>query len=417
VSTQAGWSRREMLARVVAGTGAAMILKPSAIWAVDEIQSTVADLVRTTIGIDTHNHIDVALSTAERPGPALDLAGEMTRSGLSAICMTFAVDYQRISEPSQGYDRFINGLTSMDEQLTRNGMKRSLNVSDVRAAHAAGKPTVIQSVEGAHFLEGRLARVEEAYGRGVRHLGLLHDSDASAPLGDVYTNPAKYGGLTPLGADVVRECNRLGMLVDLAHGSVDTVRAALRVTTTPVIISHTGLDTQLGQNPNMAAMMRPRLISKELARDVASAGGVVSVWTHLADTPTEYVHNIRALIEVMGIDHVGMGTDTKLTPANSGGRDAGRASGPTLDSSQNANARGRSGGDVNWGRGRAGQDRGPGAGRVGERTNQAWQDQTEGFYFAVVDAMVKAAFTPDEIGKVGGGNFLRVFDAATALKR
>jgi membrane dipeptidase len=279
----------------------------------------------------------------------------------------------------------------MDEQLARSGMKRSLNLADVRAAHAAGKPTVIQSVEGAHFLEGRLARVEEAYGRGLRHLGLLHDSDASAPLGDVYTNPARLGGLTALGADVIRECNRLGMLVDLAHGSADTVRAALKVTTNPVIISHTGLDTQLGQNPNMAGMMRPRLISKELAQDVAGAGGVVCVWTHLADTPAEYVQNIRALVDVMGIDHVGIGTDTKLTPASGGGRGAGRGPG--------------------------GQGTGPGGGRIGERTNQAWQGQTVGFYYAVVDAMVKAGFSPDEIGKVGGGNFLRVFDAATASKR
>jgi membrane dipeptidase len=400
-----------MLARV-AGTGVAMALRPSAMWAFQATRPAVADIVRTTIGIDTHNHIDVALTAADRPGPAIDLAGELTRSGLSAICMTFAVDYQRITEPSQGYDRFINGLTSMDEQLARSNMKRSLNLADIRAGHAAGTPTVIQSVEGAHFLEGRVARVEEAYRRGLRHLGLLHDSDASVPLGDVYTNPAALGGLTTLGADVIRECNRLGILVDLAHGSVDMVRAALKITKTPVIISHTGLDTQLGQNPNMARMMRPRLISKELARDVAGAGGVVSVWTHLADTPAEYAQNIRALVDVMGIDHVGIGTDTKLTPSSGGGRGGGRGPQGNPDVRQDANARGRSDGGVEGGRGPGGQ----GGGRVGERTNQVWQGQDAGFYYTVVDAMLRAGFTPGEIGKVGGGNFLRVFDAATASK-
>ena len=50
--------------------------------------------------------------------------------------------------------------------------------------------------------------------------------------------------------------------------------------------------------------------------------------------------------------------------------------------------------------------------RAGERTNQAWQDQTAGFYYVVVDAMLKTGFTPDEIGKIGGGNFLRVFGEA-----
>ena len=54
----------------------------------------------------------------------------------------------------------------------------------------------------------------------------------------------------------------------------------------------------------------------------------------------------------------------------------------------------------------------PGQPRVGERTNQAWQDQTTGFYYVVVDALLKTGFTPDEIGKIGGGNFLRVFGEA-----
>jgi microsomal dipeptidase-like Zn-dependent dipeptidase len=65
----------------------------------------------------------------------------------------------------------------MDQQLHRNGMKRALNLADLKAAHNKHQPTVIQSVEGGHFLEGKLERVKEAYERGLRHLGLLHDSD------------------------------------------------------------------------------------------------------------------------------------------------------------------------------------------------------------------------------------------------
>ena len=244
-------------------------------------------------------------------------------------------------------------------------------------AHKKGQPAVIQAVEGCHFLQGHLERVEEAYKRGLRHLGLLHDSDATVPLGDVYTNPSRFGGLTAFGTDVIKECNRLGMLIDLAHANVQTTEAALKVTARPVIISHTGLDTQLGTNPSMARMMRPRLISKEQARMVANAGGVIGVWTHLADTPLDYAKNVRALVDVIGVDHVCIGTDTKLT------QPGGRPGGPR-----------------------------PGQPRVGERTNQAWQDQTTGFYYVVVDAILKTGFTPDEIGKIGGGNFLRVFGEA-----
>ena len=144
-----------------------------------------------------------------------------------------------------------------------------------QAAHKKHQPTVIQSVEGAHFLEGKLERLQVAYDRGLRHLGLLHDHDASVPLGDVFTNPAQWGGLTAFGAETIRECNRLGILVDLSHANEQTVTAALKVTTKPVLLSHTGLDTRLGQNPTEARRMKPQLISKEHTKFVADAGGVI----------------------------------------------------------------------------------------------------------------------------------------------
>lgn len=363
------------------GAGAAVLWNPRFSWAADEIDPRVAGIVAQTIGVDTHNHVDVPLNATELPGldgagSKVDLADALKKSGLSAICMTFAVDYQRLTEPGQAYDRFLNGLGAMDTLLKGNNMQRALNLADLRSAHDQRQPIVIQSVEGAHFLEGQLDRLGVAYKRGLRHLGLLHDNDASVPLGDVYTNPPKWNGLTAFGTEVIRECNKLGILIDLTHASNATIDAALNVTTRPVLISHTGLDTQLGLNPVMAKMMRPRLISREQAKRVADAGGVIGVWTHLTDTPLAYAQNIRALADAIGVDHVGIGTDTKLTPAYRPG------------SNQNQ-------------------------GRVGERTNEAWADQTVGFYYAVVDALLKTGFSEEEIGKIGGGNYCRVFDAAT----
>jgi membrane dipeptidase len=381
MKSQASGSRRQFLSTFAMTAGAAMIVRSRSGWAADMTDPRVEDIVAKTIGIDTHNHIDVPLTAAEMPGPNIDLAGEMKRSGLSAICMTFATDYQA----GDAYNRFLKGLASMDRQLEYNSMRRSLTPDDIRNAHKNRQPTVVQAIEGGHFLEGHLERVEEAYGRGLRHFGLLHDSDASVPLGDVYTNPPRYGGLTPFGAAVLKECNRLGVLIDLAHANMQTTEAALKITTRPVIISHTGLDTQLGNNPSMAQMMRPRLISKEQAKMVANAGGLVGVWTHLADTPLDCARNVRALVDVIGIDHVCIGSDTKLTPP--GPRPGRPPRGGPRPGQQNA--------------------------RVGERTNQEWQDQTAGFYYVVVDAMLKTGFTPDEIARIGGGNFLRVFDMVT----
>lgn len=389
------WSRRQFLSVAAMATGAAVTLDPRSAWAAD---SRVTSIVAGSIGIDTHNHVDVPLTAAEMPGPDIDLAGEMKRSGLAAICMTFATDYQQ----GDAYDRFLKGMASMDRQLERNGMKRSLTPDDVRTAHMNGQPTVIQAVEGGHFLQGHVERVEEAYGRGLRHFGLLHDSDATVPLGDVYTNPPRYGGLTTFGASVIKECNRLGMLVDLAHANVQTTEAALKLTTRPVIISHTGLDTQLGNDPRMAQMMRPRLIGKEQAKLVANAGGLIGVWTHLSDTPLDYARNIRAMVDVIGIDHVCLGTDTKLTQPSP------RPSGPP-PGNPNSPSGGPGGPPPGPPPGSRVGQQGP---RVGERTNLAWANQTTGFYYVVVDALLKTGFNPNEISMIGGGNYLRVFGEA-----
>jgi microsomal dipeptidase-like Zn-dependent dipeptidase len=384
--------------------GAVAVSRTPRVEAFDDVDPRVAGLVARTIGVDAHNHIDVPLTAAEVPGPDLDLAGELKRSGLSAICATFAVDYQKLGEPGVAYDRMLNAMKSLDAQLTRNHIQRALNLNDLQTGHDRGQPTIVQAVEGGHFLEGKLERVEEAHKRGLRVLGLLHDSDASVPLGDIYTAPAHLGGLTEFGASVIKECNRLGILIDLTHASVTTVAAALKVSTKPVVFSHTGLDTRLGSNPGMGQMMRPRLINKEHAKTIADAGGVIGVWTHLVDSPAEYVQAIRDMVDAAGIDHVCIGTDTKLTPGNRPGggpgrrpdsRPAGRpASGP------------------------GGPPRGPGGGqgrgRMGDRTNQAWADQKVGFYYAVVNELLKQGFADAEIGKLGGGNFCRVFDAATS---
>src|ERR1017187_4631382 len=152
---QREWSRRKFIINVT-GAGAAIMLNPLSSLANYEDDPRVAKIVAKTIGIDTHNHIDVPLNAAELPGPKIDLAGEMKKSGLSAICMTFAVDYQKLTTAEEAYERFNNGLDAMDQVLKNNNMKRSLNLADLEAAHKNQQPTVIQSVEGGHFLEGQL---------------------------------------------------------------------------------------------------------------------------------------------------------------------------------------------------------------------------------------------------------------------
>ena len=373
-------SRREFLTTAV-GAGGAMLLGPAWLNAAgDRVDPRLAQVMSGTIGIDMHNHVYPAgtephpqngqprRQEEQQQAPELFLAPELKRSGLTAVCASFVLDFAPHDKPGDERDNFLRWLTAIDVQLAKGHIHRALNLKDLQAAHDHGQPTIVQSVEGSHFIEGHLDRVEEVYKRGVRHLQLLHErDDMVSPLGDVITSPAHLGGLTAFGAEVVKECNRLGIVVDLAHASPETVLGALKVATQPVLVSHTGLDSRTGKDSRMAEIMKPHLISKEHAKVVADAGGVIGVWTKLADSPKEFVENIKAMVDAVGIDHAGIGTDTDLLSS-----------------------------------------------RVGQGTNEAWPGLTGGFFHAVVGEMVLQGFTPDDIGKVGGGNFCRVFGKVTA---
>jgi membrane dipeptidase len=374
-----GLSRREFLAATL-GAGGTMLLRPAWLRAVDDgVDPRIVQIMSRTVGVDMHNHVYPA-GTEPHPqrgqpprqedqpqAPELSIAGELKQSGLTAVCASFVMDFARNDKPGDARENFLHWLTAVDTRLQKGHMRRALTLKDLQAAHDRGQPTIVQTVEGAHFIEGHLDRVEEAYKRGMRDLQLLHErDDMVSPLGDTNTTPAHLGGLTAFGTQVIKECNRLGIVVDLAHASHETVLAALKVTTQPILVSHTSLDSRTGGNPKMAEMMKPRLISKEHAKVVADAGGVIGVWTHLADSLKDFVESIKAMVDAVGIDHVGIGSDTDLLSS-----------------------------------------------RVGQGTNRAWPGLTGGFFHAVVGEMLLQGFTPDDIGKVGGGNFCRVFGKVT----
>ncbi len=347
-------------------------------------ESNVAEVLSRTVGIDMHNHVYPPATEPhpqhgpprpqqenqqqdQPPAPTLGLSEELKRSGLTAVCASYVLDFAPNNKPGDARDNFLHWLTAIDTQLEKGNLRRALNLKDLHAAHDRGHPAIVQTVEGAQFIEGHLDRVGEVYKRGVRHLQLLHEhDDAVSPLGDTNTADPHLGGLTAFGAEVIKECNRLGMVVDLAHASHATVLGALKVATQPVIVSHTSLSSRTGGNARMAEMMKPRLISKEHAKVVADAGGVIGVWTHLADSLKEFVESIKAMVDAIGVDHTGIGSDTDLL-----------------------------------------------SGRVGQGTNKAWPGLTGGFFPAVVGEMLAQGFTGEEIGKVGGGNFCRVFGKVT----
>ena len=133
-------------------------------------------------------------------------------------------------------------------------------------------------------------------------------------LGDIQTEPPQSGGLTPFGVRIVREAERLGMVVDLAHATYTTSRGAIDAATRPVILSHSVLGDA-----------HPRCIDADHARMVAETGGVIGVWPSMLAVRDfgAFIDAILRLVDVVGIDHVGIGIDMDAVrnPVYTGYRD------------------------------------------------------------------------------------------------
>jgi len=142
----------------------------------------------------------------------------------------------------------------------------ALTASDVRRIHASGRIASLIGAEGGHCLGDSLAVLRQIYALGVRYLTLTHwDSTAWA---DAATDTPQLDGLSDFGRAVVREMNRLGMMVDLSHVSADAMNDAIDVTRAPVVFSHSNARAL---NPH------PRNVPDEVLRRVTDNGGVVMV--------------------------------------------------------------------------------------------------------------------------------------------
>lgn len=144
----------------------------------------------------------------------------------------------------------------------------ALTPEQIRAAQADGKVAALAGIEGGHALEGNLDHIATFAARGVRYLGMAHFS-ANALCTPAMGRGANHSdGLTDLGKDAVRECNRVGMVIDLAHINRPGFFEALELTRHPVMVTHTGVTGVHEHNRN---------INDEQLRAVADNGGCVGV--------------------------------------------------------------------------------------------------------------------------------------------
>ena len=174
--------------------------------------------------------------------------------------------------------------------------------TEIRSAKAAGKIAILGGIEGGHALEGKLENIEMFARRGVRYLGPLHLWPNA--LGGTSRKPKRDEGLTDLGRDVIRECERCGVIVDLAHINRRGFFEALDLTTQPVMVTHTGVK---GVHESW------RNLDDEQIRAVADRGGCVGIIfarQFLGGRSIEaVVDHIKHVIDVAGEDVPALGSD------------------------------------------------------------------------------------------------------------
>jgi membrane dipeptidase len=138
--------------------------------------------------------------------------------------------------------------------------------ADIRRIHRSGKIASLIGLEGGHSINNSLATLRSMHGLGARYMTLTHTRNTG--WADAATDTPAHQGLTPFGQEVVREMNRLGMLIDLSHVSPEAMKAVLAVTEAPVIFSHSSA---------RAINSHPRNVPDDVLQLVAKNGGVVMV--------------------------------------------------------------------------------------------------------------------------------------------
>ena len=312
--------------------------------------------------VDGHNDLPWAIRQAGGRFDKFDISRsqpkfhtDIDRLRTGGVGAQFWSVYVPVSTSAQG-----NALTTTLEQIAivRDLTQRysdvfelALDTSDIKRIRAQGKIASMIGVEGGHSIENSLAVLNQLYREGARYMTLTHSK--SLDWADSCSDKPISGGLSPFGEEVVREMNRIGMIVDISHVSADCMRHTLRVTRAPVIYSHSSaravadhprnvpddvlqLTRENGGvvminffndfvNPVDAARARKRYAKRDeltetFADDDERAAAMLRKWELANPRSTQCsVHDvldhIDHVVQVAGVDHVGLGSDFDGVPA------------------------------------------------------------------------------------------------------
>jgi membrane dipeptidase len=321
---------------------------------VSESTRAARDLLRRFPLIDGHNDLpwelrergEVDLARVDLAGPVAGTHTDLPRLAAGGVGAQF---WSVFVPASMAGD---NAVTTVLEQIDLarrmiaaypQSLELALTAADVERIFASGRVASLLGAEGGHAIAGSLGVLRMLYALGVRYMTLTHN--ANVGWADSATDQKQAGGLTDFGRDVVREMQRLGMLVDLSHVSPDTMHDALDAAVAPVIFSHSSAravcdnprnvpDDVLARLPGNGGVCMvtfvPGFVSQECAdwlaglkaeaarrgldrRDVAQLRSIEPEWEAAHPRPQATLAQVAGHIEhvrqVAGADHVGIGGD------------------------------------------------------------------------------------------------------------
>ncbi len=258
--------------------------------------------------LDTHIDIPLDYATPETDPLHADLQVNLTKMAVGGLDAGFFIVFVgQTARTDDGYARAqADALTKFDaihrmaEQLYPDRIEIAYAADDVARIATAGKLVAAIGIENGYSAGRNLEMLDRYYELGARYFGLVHDGDndlarsarPNAALGDAVQSTA---GVSSLGAEAIARLNRLGVMIDVSHGSKQTALDAMRLSLAPVIASHSGI---------AAVNAHPRNMDDETLLALKADGGVVQVVaydSYLKQQPEEKTAAVRALRQNVGV--------------------------------------------------------------------------------------------------------------------
>ena len=250
----------------------------------EKLWQRALDIQRKAIVIDTHNDVTTPMTNDDYdlsgtpPTPYRTSIERLKQGGMTAEFLSLYVKPWYVDHGGAAR-RTLDMIDSVYRAVERhpNDLMFATSAADIRRAKRENKIAALMGIEGGHAIENSLPTLREFYRLGVRYMTLTWNN--TNDWADAGRGEKKHNGLSEFGKEVVREMNRLGMLVDVSHVSDKTMSDALDVSTAPIIASHSSA---------RALSNVPRNIPDDLLQRIAKKNGVVQVnfYTVFVDAAT-----------------------------------------------------------------------------------------------------------------------------------